>query len=239
MKPNQKKPLLPEYTNPMNETAEAFNIRLFKSGGVPEDHDLKVTLRGISKIDEKISRVNEVRGKIMDDRTLNDEAKRAEFLKFVNRMEEQIATDIQNVSMVIDRRSLELSNKINQPIKDEASSQDAHEIRQWFNRNVSEQSEKIAWIEGKIKEKDWEVVSALLGKKSFMSNLKEENKQSLINEYRKKRFSDEFAVTEAFEQVGASVLKKQALLSKFKGSIATKDTVSYLEAQKARQEAMK
>lgn len=229
-------PTLPQLTVPMHESKEAFRIRLEDEG----IDDTRVTglLRGIGEIDNIMNRVNEIRELVMKDRTLNEHGKKAEFLKYVRKASKVASEQILNVTQAVDQHTQELSDLINAPIREEASSRDAQEIRNWFNQNVPDQADKIQWIKSRVDEGDWETASALLGKKSFLSGLKEDNKEPLIDYYRKKRFAQAYKNREALEKIGKAMLHKTAILEKFEKSLSDKSTLADIEAQQARRDAI-
>lgn len=234
---NSKKPLLPKLTNPMNITAKAFTIR-FENEQIPDDTDLNTAIRGISKIDEKFERISDVREKLLSDKTLNSVGKKTEFLKFAKKMHEGINRDIENVSRVVDRRTSEISEVINQPIKQEADSNISNNIREYVAKLPSK-AERMAFIKKKIDEGCNMTASSCLGSLGYLAGIDDdETQQILLKYYREKRFSDLMKVNSGFEKIGNSVMKRLDILSRFRAEIEKPDTLAALESQRARQEAM-
>lgn len=227
--------MLPELSNPMNETGEAFKIRFFERGETPDDVDLSTAIRGISKLDETMSAVNDVRDKLMRDNTLNEAGKKAEYLRYVKKKGNDIHQNIENVTKIVDRRSSEISDIINKPINEEAGGRDASDIRDYV-RSLK-QKERFPWIQARIDAGDFESASAALGSKFYLAGLSEEMHQNLMTYYRKKRFSDLMKVQESLDKIGESMMNKTVIVSNFRKKIETPDSLSALESRRAREEA--
>lgn len=234
--PRKVKSLLPQITVPMHESQEAFRIKLEQQG--VEDTRATGLLRGIGEVDEKLTRINEVREKILKDRTLNEAAKKAEFLKYVRKARKEAEDRIFTITKAVDKHSDELSATINHPIVDEASGRDAMEIRSWANQNLKSESERMDFIKKRIDEGDWETASALLGRKSYLSGLKPENKKPLVSYYQEKRFAKEYNTIEALQDIGHAMLHKVVMLEKFERALSNPATLADIEAQEARKNAI-
>jgi len=232
----KKEPTLPPLTNPMTDRQESFKIR-FKKEEMPDDADLTAALRGLGKIDETINSVNEVREKIMSDPTLNEAAKRAEYLRYAKKKQDELQFNIENVSRIVDRRTTEISDTINRPINDEAGGRDASDIRKYVAK--LDKSDRVPFIKARIDEGHWESASAALGSKFFLAGLSPEMHGTLMKYYREKRFSDLMKVNSGFDKIGTSLMKKLDITSRFIKKLQTKDTNAALESRKAREDAMK
>ncbi|MBD3615844.1 MAG: hypothetical protein HUJ22_04660 [Gracilimonas sp.] len=222
----------------MHISADSFRARFKEDEAVREDPDVQTAIRGIEEVDEKLQRINKAREDILADRTLNEAAKKAEFVKYVQKADNKISNKISQVSSIVDRRTAELNKVINQEISDEAgSSRYSSEVRSHV-ASLPHASDRISFVKKLVDSGEYTSVSSILGAPSFLSGLDEKHKKTLLDYYREKRFSKQIRISKAMERIGQSMLDKTTMTTKFRKSIEDKGTLKDLEAQKRRIEAM-
>lgn len=98
----------------------------------------------------------------------------------------------------VQRTIEQLDNEINEPITEKAEHARFAKDAQQHVKSLEEE-ERGKFVRERIKSEDWETVSYILGAPFYATGLGEDERESLIQEYKNERFEEEMKLKEAFQ----------------------------------------